>query len=316
MLIDEAKIVIKAGNGGDGLVHFYSDGSRPKGGPDGGRGGDGGDIYFKAVSDISRLRQFRFSKKHQAQDGAKGGPNNKSGRKGQDLILELPLGTVINYDNGTRHEMTQIGEFFLAARGGRGGWGNWHFRSATNRTPQEYQSGKLTENKNIFLELKLIADIGLIGLPNAGKSSLLNELTSANAKVANYPFTTLEPNLGVTKGGKIIADIPGLIEGAGFGRGLGIKFLKHIERTKILLHCLALDNPDLKSAYNTVRQELSAYSSVLADKKEILILTKSDLFDPQKLPAIEKSLNAKLSVSIIDTDSLKKLNDLIARELS
>lgn len=150
MLIDEAKIVIKAGNGGDGLVHFYSDGSRPKGGPDGGRGGDGGDIYFKAVSDISRLRQFRFSKKHQAQDGAKGGPNNKSGRKGQDLILELPLGTVINYDNGTRHEMTQIGEFFLAARGGRGGWGNWHFRSATNRTPQEYQSGKLTENKNIF----------------------------------------------------------------------------------------------------------------------------------------------------------------------
>ncbi|HQI12972.1 GTPase ObgE [Candidatus Shapirobacteria bacterium] len=313
MLIDEVSIIAKAGNGGSGLVHFYSDGSRPKGGPDGGRGGDGGDLYFKAVSDISRLAQFRYSKKFSAQDGQKGGPNNRSGKKGKDLILDVPIGTIINYDNGTSHELTQVGETYLAAKGGRGGWGNWHFRSSTNQTPKEFQTGQKVEQKNLFLQLKLIADIGLIGLPNAGKSSLLNELTSANAKVANYAFTTLEPNLGVSRGGKIIADIPGLIEGAGFGKGLGVKFLKHIERTKVLIHCLAFDNPDLKKAYDTVRSELTSYSTQLANKPEILILTKSDIVDSKEIPKIEKELGAKLSVSIIDTDSIKKLNDLISK---
>ncbi len=316
MLIDEAQITIKGGNGGDGIVHFYSDGSRPKGGPDGGKGGDGGNLYFKAVSDISRLGLFRYSKTFAAEDGQRGGPNNRTGRNGKDITLEVPVGTVISYDNGTSQEMNSVGEIFLGAKGGRGGWGNWHFRSATNQTPQEFQPGQKVDTKNIFLQLKLIADVGFIGLPNAGKSSLLNELTSANAKVANYPFTTLEPNLGVTKGNKVIADIPGLIEGAGTGKGLGIKFLKHIERTKLLIHCLALDNPDLKQAYETVRQELANYSSRLASEKEILILTKSDLLDPKEVKKAEKLMKAKLSVSIIDTDSLKILNDLIASELS
>lgn len=313
MLIDEVSLIAKAGNGGSGLVHFYSDGSRPKGGPDGGRGGNGGDLYFRAVSDISRLAQFRYSKKFSAQDGQKGGPNNRSGKKGNDLILDVPVGTIINYDNGTNHELTHVGEVYLVAKGGRGGWGNWHFRSSTNQTPKEFQTGQKVEEKKLFLQLKLIADIGLIGLPNAGKSSLLNELTSANAKVANYAFTTLEPNLGVSRGGKIIADIPGLIDGAAFGKGLGTKFLKHIERTKLLIHCLALDNSDLKNAYDTVRRELASYSTQLANKPEILILTKSDLVNPKNLLKIEKEFNTKLSVSIIDTDSIKKLNNLISK---
>lgn len=316
MLIDEVKIVIKSGNGGNGLAHLYSDGSRPKGGPDGGKGGDGGDVYFKAVSDISRLNQFRFPKKFMAEDGERGGQNNRSGADGKDLILEVPIGTVINYDNGTSQELTEVGEIFLAAKGGKGGWGNHHFRSATNQTPREFQPGQKTEFKNLFLQLKLIADVGLIGLPNAGKTSLLNELTAANAKVANYPFTTLEPNLGVMKGGRIIADIPGLVEGAVGGKGLGIKFLKHIERTKLLIHCLSVESSDSKKDYDTVRHELNNYSADLASKKEILVLTKIDTISKESLSALQKSLKPKLSVSILDTDSLKKLNDYIAKSLA
>jgi len=315
MLVDEVQILVKSGNGGDGIAHLYSDGSRPKGGPDGGKGGDGGNLYFKAVSDISRLNQFRFPKKFMAEDGRPGGQNNRSGHNGKDLVLEVPVGTVINYDNGTSKELTEVGEIFMAAKGGKGGWGNHHFRSATNQTPKEFQRGQKTELKNIFLQLKLIADIGLIGLPNAGKTSLLNEITSANAKVANYPFTTLEPNLGVTKGGKIIADIPGLIEGASAGKGLGVKFLKHIERTKILVHCLSADSSDPLADYQTVRKELETYSTKLAEKEEVLILTKSDLLDASAIKKLQQKLKIKLPVSIADPGSLKSLNDLIAKLL-
>lgn len=315
MLVDEVQILVKAGNGGDGIAHLYSDGSRPKGGPDGGKGGDGGNLYFKAVSDISRLNQFRFPKKFMAEDGQAGGQNNRTGRNGKDLILDVPVGTVINYDNGTSKELTEVGEMFMAAKGGKGGWGNHHFRSATNQTPKEFQRGQKTELKNIFLQLKLIADIGLIGLPNAGKTSLLNEITSANAKVANYPFTTLEPNLGVTKGGKIIADIPGLIEGASTGKGLGVKFLKHIERTKILVHCLSADSADPLADYQTVRHELETYSTKLAQKEEILILTKSDLLETSAIKKLQQKLKIKLPVSIANPGSLKSLNDLIAKLL-
>ncbi|MFA5024946.1 MAG: GTPase ObgE [Candidatus Shapirobacteria bacterium] len=315
MLIDEVNITLKAGDGGDGIVHFYHDGDRPKGGPDGGKGGDGGDIYFKAVSDISRLSQFRYLNKIEAQPGEKGGLNQMSGKNGRDLVVEVPVGSVVHYDNGTSKEFTEVGETYLAAKGGNGGWGNHHFRSATNQQPRQFKRGYKTAVRNIFIQLKLIAEIGLIGLPNAGKTSLLNELTSANARVANYAFTTLEPNLGVTKGGKIIADIPGLIEGASDGKGLGIKFLKHIERTKILVHCLSCESQDPKADYKTVRQEIINYSSTLAEKPEILILTKSDVLEPTEVAKLQKSLKAKLSVSIIDTESLKKLSDLITKEL-
>ncbi len=315
MLIDEIAISIKAGDGGNGLVHFYTDRWRPKGGPDGGNGGDGGSVYFQAVSDISRLQQFRHEKKYSAENGQSGGPNQKTGKNGGDLIIELPVGSVVTYDNGTKIELTKVGEVVMAAKGGRGGKGNHHFRSATNQTPQEHQPGQKIEYKNIFIQLKLIADIGLVGLPNSGKTSLLNELTSANAKVANYAFTTLEPNLGVTKGDLIIADIPGLIEGASEGKGLGYKFLKHIERTRILVHCLAADSPDPEADYRTVRQELVNFSSVLANKPEIILVTKSDLISPENIKKLVSHLHAKLSVSIIDTDSIKKLNDLLSSKL-
>lgn len=317
MLIDEVRITIKAGDGGSGIVHFYSDRFRPKGGPDGGDGGNGGSVYFKAVSDISRLNQFRNVKKLQAQNGSPGGSNQKTGKNGQDLIIDIPVGTVVNYDNGTSVELTDIGQTVLVAKGGKGGRGNYSFRSSTNVTPQEAQPGQKTEPKNLFLQLKLIAQIGLIGLPNAGKTSLLNELTSAKAKVANYPFTTLEPNLGVLRSGHIIADIPGLIEGASVGKGLGVKFLKHIERTRLLVHCVSCDSLDPLNDYQTVRRELENYSATLAQKPEIIIVTKSDLIDtPAALKKIRESLNAPLTVSIADDVSLKKLVSILSKSLA
>ena len=313
MLIDEVQILVKAGDGGNGIVHFYSDAFRPKGGPDGGNGGHGGSVYFQAVSDFSKLNQFRHAKVYAAQNGEPGGRNNRTGKNGDDLIIEVPTGTVVNYDNGTSIELTEVNQKVLIARGGKGGRGNWMFRSATNQTPQERELGFKCTPKKLFLQLKLIAQIGLIGLPNAGKTSLLNELTPANAKVANYAFTTLEPNLGVTKGGLVIADIPGLIEGAADGRGLGIKFLKHIERTHFLIHCVSAESENPLKDYQTVRQELSNYSSVLAKKPEIIVLTKTDTKTEKEIKQIAKKIRADVSTSIIDSDSIKKLNDLIAK---
>jgi len=220
------------------------------------------------------------------------------------------------YDNGTSVEITQVGQKVLMARGGSGGKGNYMFRSATNQTPHERELGYKCTPKKLFLQLKLIAQIGLIGLPNAGKTSLLNELTPANAKVDNYAFTTLEPNLGVTKGGLIIADIPGLIEGAADGKGLGVKFLKHIERTSLLIHCVSAESPNPLKDYQTIRQELSNYSSTLAKKPEIIVLTKSDTLDPKDIKSLQKKIGADMVTSIIDTDSIKQLNDLIAKKLS
>lgn len=316
MLIDEVNITIKGGDGGNGIVHFYSDAFRPKGGPDGGTGGDGGSVYFEGVSDISRLNQFRHAKVYSAQNGDPGGRNNRTGKGGDDLIIQVPVGTVASYDNGTSVEITKVGERILMAKGGSGGKGNYMFRSATNQTPQERELGFKCTPKKLFLQLKLIAQIGLIGLPNVGKTSLLNELTPANAKVANYSFTTLEPNLGVTKGGLIIADIPGLIEGAADGRGLGVKFLKHIERTGLLIHCVSAESTDPLSDYQTIRQELSNYSSVLVKKPEIIVLTKSDTISSDQLKELKKQIDADITTSIIDTGSIKKLNDLISKKLN
>ena len=315
-LVDEIKITIKGGDGGNGIVHFYSDAFRPKGGPDGGSGGSGGSVYFEGVSDITKFNQFRHAKVYSAQSGEPGARNNRTGKNGQDLVIQVPIGTVASYDNGTSVEITEVGQKVLMAKGGRGGKGNYMFRSSTNQTPQQRQLGIKCISKKLFLQLKLIAQIGLIGLPNAGKTSLLNELTSANAKVANYSFTTLEPNLGVTKGGLIIADIPGLIEGAAEGRGLGVKFLKHIERTNLLIHCVSAESLDPLKDYQTIRQELSNYSSVLATKSELIVLTKSDLLDGKEIKAIQKKIGADLVTSIIDNESIKKLNDSITKKLS
>lgn len=313
MLIDEVSITIKAGNGGSGLVHFYRDRWRPKGGPDGGDGGDGGSVYFKAVSDISKLSQFRFQKRFEAENGDPGGKNQRTGHGGKDLIVEVPIGTLVTYDNGTSLEFTKVGQTEIMAKGGKGGRGNYYFRSATNQTPQEAEVGRQTLAKSLHLQLKLIADVGLIGLPNAGKTSLLNELSNADAKVGSYAFTTLEPNLGVTKGGLIIADIPGLIEGASQGKGLGFKFLKHIERTRLIIHCLSSESQDPQKDIEIIRQELSSFSSNLTHKKELLVITKSDLVSPTILSKIKKETQANTTVSVLDPASIKKLSDLITK---
>ncbi len=315
MLIDEVHISIKAGDGGDGRVSFYNDAFRPKGGPDGGIGGDGGSIYFEAVSDVTKLNQFRHAKVYSAGRGEQGGQNNRTGKNGEDLIIQVPVGTLVTYDNGTSVELTEIGQKVLMAKGGSGGRGNFCFKSSTNQTPKERELGFKTQTKKLFLQLKLIAQIGLIGLPNAGKTSLLNELTSANARVANYAFTTLEPNLGVMKSGLIIADIPGLIEGAATGKGLGDKFLKHVERTSLLIHCVAADSVDPLKDYQTVRQELASYSSNLAKKPEIIVLTKIDTLEPKEISKIQKLIKAEIITSIIDPDSIKNLNDLISQRI-
>ena len=229
----------------------------------------------------------------------------------RDLVRSRGLGDVYK----RQVEVLKVGQKILMAKGGSGGRGNFVFRSATNQTPKQAEPGFKCQPKKLFLQLKLIAQIGLIGLPNAGKTSLLNELTRANAKVANYAFTTLEPNLGISRSGHVIADIPGLIEGAAVGRGLGVKFLKHIERTKLLVHCVSVESSNPLKDYQTVRTELANYSSTLAQKPEIIVLTKSDLIDINTLNRLQKQIGADVVTSIIDTDSIKQLSDFISQKL-
>lgn len=276
MLTDEVKIKVMAGKGGDGSVAF--DKVKMSLGPTGGRGGNGGSVYFEGVSDLLVLRRYRNKKEHWAENGKRGGNDRSDGKAGEDLILPMPIGSVIkNTETGKEIEIKASGQRVLAAKGGVGGRGNYFFRSSVNTSPKEKEIGRSGEEFEFEIELRLIAQIGLIGLPSAGKSSLLNELTKAEAKVAAYHFTTLEPNLGVMEGGIILADIPGLIEGASSGKGLGIKFLRHIKRTEILAHCISLDSEDVLKDYETIRNELERYDPELLEKKEIIILTKSDL---------------------------------------
>ncbi|MFZ2976014.1 MAG: Obg family GTPase CgtA [Candidatus Moraniibacteriota bacterium] len=297
MLTDEAKIKVEAGKGGDGVVAF--DKVLMSLGPTGGKGGNGGSVYFEGVSDIFALNKYRHLKEHYAQDGARGRSNRSDGPNGKDLFLTVPIGTVIKkIDTNESIEITKVGEKILAVRGGTGGQGNFFFRSSTNTSPEEFKEGKPGQKAEFSLELRLIADIGLIGLPSAGKSSLLNEITSAHAKVAAYHFTTLEPNLGVFDD-FIIADIPGLIEGASTGKGLGIKFLRHIQRTKILAHCLSLESQDILKDYKIIRKELEKYNPELLEKKELALLTKSDLVSLKDLAKITKKLKTKIKGEII-----------------
>ena len=316
MFTDEVRIKIIAGQGGDGSVAFNK--IKMSLGPTGGSGGDGGNIYFKGVSDLTALNKYRHKKEYFAPDGKNGRGNCSDGPNGKDLELTVPAGTLIhNLDTLKDFEIIKPGQKILAAEGGEGGKGNFAFRSSTNTSPQEYEEGELGEESNLFLELRLIADVGLIGLPSAGKSSLLNELTAANAKVAQYHFTTLEPNLGVMNE-VIIADIPGLIEGASLGKGLGIKFLRHIQRTKILLHCLSLDSDNILRDYKTVRKELQKFNKELLEKKELILLTKSDLLpegELRKKIAELKFESKPLPVSIHDWDSIEKLKKEIIKLL-
>ena len=313
MLIDDVNIEIKAGNGGRGAVAFQKNlGER---GPTGTAGGRGGSVYFEGVSDLSRLNQFLFKKKIEAENGMDGRSQFRDGHDGKDLILQVPVGTVIhNITAKNRDEITRVGERVLIARGGKGGRGNFHFRSSTNTTPKQFEEGKRGEIFILRLELKMIADVGFVGLPNVGKSSLLNELTNAKTKVANYEFTTLEPNLGVYYE-LILADIPGLIEGASIGKGLGTKFLRHIERTRMLFHFVAADSPHPLEDYKTVRKELENFSPPLLEKREFIYLSKSDTVDEKRIKAIMSEFKKKklsiTPISILDDESVKKVKELL-----
>ena len=309
--LDQVKIYIKAGNGGDGSPSFRREKFIEFGGPDGGDGGKGGSVILRAEQNLNTLIDYRYQQHHKAQRGENGSGQNCTGKGGEDLILKVPLGTqVFEEDNKTLiYDFTKINEEFVAANGGKGGLGNTRFKSSTNRAPRKYTKGTVGEEFVIWLQLKTIADIGIIGLPNAGKSSLLAAVTNANPKIANYQFTTLNPNLGVaTYDNKEItlADIPGLIEGAHEGMGLGTQFLKHIERCKSLLHLIDITNEDLIESYNKVKKELQNYSSELIKKKELVVLNKIDLIDEDVVKKKIEDFSKNRKCEVLTLSTLKK----------
>ena len=313
MIVDEIQIKALGGKGGDGYVAFNK--NKGEKGPTGGDGGNGGSVYLEGVSNLTALNKFRFKKEFSAGDGVNGKNKLLEGARGKDLILKVPIGSVVhNLDTGRSVELVSVGEKIMIAKGGKRGRGNWHFRSPVNTTPRECEKGIEGKHFNFLLELRMIADVGFIGLPSAGKSSLLNSLTKAKAKTAAYHFTTLEPNLG-NYYGLIIADIPGLIEGASKGKGLGIKFLRHIKRTKILIHCISCESENLTKDYKIIKKELKEYEAAVARKKEYIFLTKTDLINEkevkEKIKELKKISSNVLAVSIYDEESLKEVKKLL-----
>ena len=309
--LDQVKIYIKAGDGGDGSPSFRREKFIEFGGPDGGDGGKGGSVILKAEQNLNTLIDFRYQQHHKAKRGENGAGQNRTGKSGEDLILKVPLGTqVFEEDNKTLiYDFTKISEEFIAAAGGKGGLGNTRFKSSTNRAPRKFTKGTQGEEFTIWLQLKTIADIGIIGLPNAGKSSLLASVTNANPKIANYQFTTLNPNLGVASYDDkeiTIADIPGLVEGAHKGTGLGIQFLKHIERCKSLLHLIDITSEDLKKSYQQVKNELKKYSNKLTKKKELIVLNKIDLIDEKEVNHIIKDFKKNTKSEVIALSTFNK----------
>jgi len=321
--LDQAKIYIKAGNGGSGSASFRREKFVEYGGPDGGDGGDGGSIIVQSDRNLNTLIDFRYAQHFKAQHGKSGSKRNKTGANGEDLILKVPLGTQLyEEDNNTLiYDFTKNKEKYLVASGGKGGLGNVRFKSSTNRAPRKKTNGKLGEEFWIWLQLKVIADIGIIGKPNAGKSSLLAALTRAKPKIASYPFTTINPNLGVSYyGGKEItlADIPGLVEGAHKGVGLGDKFLRHIERCKILLHLIDLTDSNLLNSYKKIKLELSNYDKDLIKKKEIILFNKSDLLENneinEKLKEFKKNIKTKYEiVSVYSNKDIQRMKKFLVK---
>ncbi|OGU55916.1 MAG: GTPase ObgE [Ignavibacteria bacterium RBG_13_36_8] len=294
MFIDYVKIFVKAGDGGNGAVAFRHEKFVPKGGPAGGNGGRGGDIVFLADRNLHTLLDLRYKRRYVAKDGDNGGTSLKDGRSGSDVIVKVPVGTLIKSGETERIlcDLDEDGIQFIAAKGGKGGKGNANFATPTNQAPRFAEEGKPGEEGNIILELKLIADVGLVGFPNAGKSTFISTVSAARPKIADYPFTTLEPNLGIVKYKDFrsftVADIPGIIEGAHIGKGLGIKFLRHIERTKLLMLMIDISSADIQKEYDTLVNELNNYSKELTRKERFVVLTKADLLLEEKIEKIKK----------------------------
>ncbi len=319
MLIDDITIEVISGKGGDGRVAFNR--NMMSLGPTGGTGGRGGSVYFIGSADIGALNRLRNTKVFRAEDGQDGRAQNNDGTSGQDLCISIPVGTIIhNLTDNVDTEINKVNQQVQVVRGGRGGKGNFHFRGPHNTSPKEFQHGEKGQKLKIRLELRLIADVGLLGLPNAGKSSLLNELTQAKSKVANYPFTTLEPHLGAYNN-LIIADIPGIIEGASENRGLGFKFLRHVQRTKVLFHLVSAESGRVVSDYKIIRKELGKFNKELLDKKEYVFLSKADAVSTatakQRITRLKKVNKHALPLSVYDLDTIeavKKILDKIDRE--
>lgn len=323
MFIDYARISCRSGKGGDGCVSFRREKYVPKGGPDGGDGGRGGDIIFSVDPQLHTLQDFRYKKHYRAENGKPGGPNGKTGASGKDIRIFVPPGTILKLErnNEVVADLVEPGDDYLACTGGRGGKGNVHYKSSTRQTPRYAQPGKEGAEHTIEVELKILADVGLVGHPNAGKSTLLSKLTTARPKVADYPFTTLQPHLGIVKYGEyqsfVMADIPGLIEGASKGKGLGHQFLRHIERTRILLILIDAEEEYPEQAYNQLMDELKAYNPDLMKKSKMIARSKIDLVSAQDMPneKWDKLGKETLEISSVSGDGLKLLVNKITRIL-
>jgi GTPase len=329
MFIDRTRIRVQGGHGGNGVTAFRREKFVPRGGPSGGDGGRGGDVWLVADASLNTLLHLRYSPEHIAGRGMHGEGANRSGRDGEDAIVHVPVGTqILDADTGELlSDVTEDGARWLAARGGRGGFGNAHFATSTNRAPRYHQEGSEGERRELQLELKLLADVGLVGFPNAGKSTLISTISAAKPKIADYPFTTLEPHLGVVDLGDfrtfVVADIPGLIEGAHKGSGLGDRFLRHVERTKLLLHLVdvsSLSGRDTVSDYETVNRELAAYNPDLASRPQIVVATKIDALDePARLDALKRRAIADdklfFTISSVTNEGVKELVSAVAVKL-
>ena len=322
MFVDEAKIWVKAGDGGHGCVSFRRERFIPKGGPDGGDGGNGGSVYFEAAGNLNTLMDFVNKHHWRAENGQPGSGNNKHGSNGADLVIRVPAGTLIyDVDFGILlKDLDEVGMRVCVCRGGRGGKGNKAFATSTNQTPRQVQDGKAGQERNIRLELKLIADVGLVGMPNAGKSTLISRCSAARPKIADYPFTTLEPVLGIVELTDfrrfVMADIPGVIGGAHSGTGLGFEFLRHIERTRIIVHILDIapsDGSDPAENYRIIRSELAQYSKALAEKQEIIVANKIDLdADEKNLEKLRETLGKNvLAISAVTGQGIKQISEVL-----
>jgi GTP-binding protein len=330
MFIDRAKIHVKAGDGGNGVTAFRREKFVPRGGPSGGDGGRGGSVWVEADESLNTLLHLRYNPEHKAERGKHGEGSNRHGKDGEDVIVKVPVGTQL-YDAGSNEllfDFTEPGQRFLAAQGGKGGWGNSHFATPTRRAPKFHYNGRPGEERELQLELKLIADVGLVGFPNAGKSTLISVISAAKPKIADYPFTTLEPNLGVVDLGDyrtfVVADIPGLIEGASEGAGLGDRFLRHVERTKLILHLVdvsSLSGRDPADDYRVIDRELANYNRDLADRPQIVVATKIDAIDePERLERLKREADADgkefFAISSVTGAGVKELVSAVARRLT